>query len=89
MNFRLIVYWIVCIAVAVVASGYLVGHAQAADEMRGQLAVVGPPTQAAFQLAGVSELARAVLLFVGIIAVAYTYQQAWMNFRSAPSAQNK
>ena len=89
MNFRLIVYWLVCIAVAVVASGYMVGDVQAAEEISGQLAVVGPPTQAAFLLTGVSEIGRAVLLFVGILSVAYTYQRAWMNFRAMSAIQKK
>lgn len=89
MNFRLIFYWIVCVTVAVTSSGYLVGSALGADEIPGQFPVVGPPTPAIFPLAGVSEIGRAALLFIGILAVAYTYQRAWMNFRSSPSIQKK
>ena len=89
MNFRLMFYWLVCTTVAVSASGYMVGRAEATEVL--QSGLEAPILQAAipFQIEGVPELGRAILLFFGIFAVAYTYQQAWVNFRSAPDSQKK
>ena len=89
MNIRVLFYWLVCTILAVTASGYLAGRAHASDVTT--LDAGAPNLQAAipFQIEGIPELGRAVLLFIGIFAVAYTYQQAWINFRSSPESQKK
>jgi hypothetical protein len=90
MDFRLISYWLICTTAAFTASGYLVmGNAQAADIVQVGLETVNAPAVIPLQIEGVPELGRAVLLFFGIFAVAYTYQQAWKNFRSSPAEQKR
>jgi|LakMenEpi03Aug12_release.lakeMendotaPanAssembly.Ray.scaffolds.fasta_scaffold217105_2 hypothetical protein len=90
MNFRLVAYWLVCTTVAFTASGYLVGgKAEAADVLQAGLETVNARAVIPFQIEGVPELGRAILLFFGIFAVAYTYQQAWKNFRSSPAEQKR
>ncbi len=90
MNFRLVSYWLVCATVALTASGYLVmGKTEAADIVQAGLETVNAQAVVPFQIEGVPELGRAILLFFGIFAVAYTYQQAWKNFRSSPAEQKR
>lgn len=89
MNFRLFFYWLFCATLAVSASSYLVGRAQATEVL--QVGASAPALKGVipFQIEGVPELGRAILLFFGIFAVAYTYQQAWKNFRSSPAEQKR
>jgi hypothetical protein len=89
MNLPVLFYWLVCTTVAVSASGYMAGRAQAVEVIQTDLEA--PKWQAAIplQIEGIPELGRAILLFFGIFAVAYTYQQAWINFRSTPDSQKK
>jgi hypothetical protein len=80
MNIRALIYWVGTLVVAT----YAAGHAFAsAPEIETAVAPVANPF---LNLLAVPDSARSVLLFVGILAVAYTYQRAWANFRGGPAA---
>lgn len=64
-------YWLVSSAVAVLSM-----HAAAETNTDSQLLALTNPT---LHSHAVSESARAVLLGIGIMAVAYTYRRAWLN----------
>jgi hypothetical protein len=80
MKIRSLIYW----AVSLVIATYAAGHAFAsATEIE---AGVGPAAMPLVNFFAVPDSARSVLLFVGILAVAYTYQRAWANFRGGSAA---
>lgn len=79
MNIRIATYW----AVSLVIATYAAGHAFAASEIDG---IVAPAEVPLVNLLAVPDSARSILLFVGILAVAYTYQRAWANFRGGSAA---
>ena len=73
---RSILYWLTSSMVAVLCMHAAAGTGDMEDPgVIGQI-VVDP--------AGVSEVSKAVLLGIGIMAVAYTYRRAWLN-RTPPS----
>lgn len=80
MNIRSLIYWVVSLVIAT----YAAGHAFAFGP--GIETAVAPVAYPFVNLLAVPDSARSVHLFVGILAVAYTYQRAWANFRSGPTA---
>lgn len=78
MKIRVLFYWVVSVWVATYAAGHAV--ASSATEVE----AVTPASASLANMVSVPEAARSALLFIGILAVAYTYQRAWMNFRSSP-----
>jgi hypothetical protein len=74
MTFRSIGYWFVCSVVAVIAVG-------AAEPDLSSTASFTPPIDAASAVQAVPEPGRALLLFVGIMAMAFTYRKAWLNWK--------
>ncbi|MBX7207845.1 MAG: hypothetical protein K1X78_06030 [Verrucomicrobiaceae bacterium] len=80
MKIRALVYWVLSVLVATFAAQRALG---ASSEVE---AVVASPAASLVSLGAVPDAARSVLLFVGIMAVAYTYQRAWINFRGDSSS---
>ena len=66
---RALTYWLASIFVAALAS-------RAAE--RGDRLLTGDPMSS---LLAVPDSARSILLGIGILAMAYTYRQAWLNWR--------
>ena len=80
MQIRSLFYW----AVSLVIATYAAGHAMASlPEIE---ATVAPVPVSFSTLLAVPDAARSVLLFIGILAVAFTYYRAWMNFRLVPAS---
>lgn len=73
MAFRSISYWFVCSALAVIAVG--------AAEPVVASATFNLPAEAALVVQPVPEPSRALLLFAGIMAMAFTYRKAWLNWK--------
>lgn len=70
---RSALYWITSTAIAVLSMRAVAGtHDQEVPGILGQI-VLDP--------AGVSETSRAILLGIGVMAVAYTFRCAWLNHR--------
>ncbi len=69
---RPFLYWLTSTAVAVLAAGAS-EHQAAAD-------LLWTP-DAHMAVAAVPEPSRAILLGVGIMAIAFTYRRAWLNFK--------
>lgn len=75
MKIRSVIYW----AVSLLIATYAASHAVASSaEIEG---VVSPAALSFSTAVTIPDAARSMLLFIGIMAVAYTYQQAWVNFR--------
>lgn len=75
MKFRSVTYWALSLFIAT----YAASHALASSaEIEG---VVSPAALTFTNAVTIPDAARSALLFIGIMAVAYTYQQAWVNFR--------
>ena len=80
MSVRSLLYWFICITFAVYV-------AQAAEPLN-------PDTMAALsagnaldaKLLPVPEPGRALLLFAGVMAMAFTYRRAWLNWKIEPKA---
>ena len=80
MSVRSLLYWFICITFAVYV-------AQAAEPL-------SPDTMAALsagkaldsKLLPVPEPGRALLLFAGVMAMAFTYRRAWLNWKMEPKA---
>jgi len=80
MSVRSLLYWFICFTFAVYV-------AQAADPLN-------PDTMAALsagkaldsKLLPVPEPGRALLLFAGVMAMAFTYRRAWLNWKIEPKA---
>ena len=70
---RTLFFWLTSTAIAVLAAGAS-EHNEAAVGLHWTA-----PSQADVLL--VPEPSRALLLGVGIMAIAYTYRQAWMNWK--------
>ncbi len=73
MAFRSISYWFVCSALAVIAVG--------AAEPVVDSAAFNLPGDAQALVQPVPEPSRALLLFAGIMAMAFTYRRAWLNWK--------
>ena len=80
MKIRSLIYWAFCFVIAAYAAA---GASASAPEIA---PAVVPPALSVSSLLAIPDAARSVLLFVGIIAVAFTYHRAWVNFRSGPAA---
>ena len=79
MNLRSVIYWAICLVFATCAANY--GMASGAEVQ----ATVVPASLSITKIVAVPESARSVLLFIGILGVAFTYQRAWINFRGKPT----
>lgn len=75
MSARPTFYWLACIAMAAIA-------AHAADPVAANEAVgfVLPPADSNV-LMPVPEPGRALLLFAGMMAMAFTYRRVWLNWK--------
>lgn len=68
---RALTYWLVSIFAAVLA-------ARAAERGDSLVALAG---ETAAPLVALPDSGRSALLGVGVLAMAYTYRQAWLNWR--------
>lgn len=76
MSLRPLFYWIICFAFAVFV-------AQAAEPVSADwMGAEGLQTK----ILPVPEPGRAMLLFVGVMAMAFTYRRAWLNWKIGPQA---
>ncbi|MGV3658886.1 MAG: PEP-CTERM sorting domain-containing protein [Prosthecobacter sp.] len=76
MSARPTIYWLACIVLAAIA-------AQAADPavaVEGAASFVLPQTDPNI-LQPVPEPGRALLLFAGMMAMAFTYRRVWLNWK--------
>lgn len=80
MKMRVLFYWVIAVWVAT----YAADHAVASSTT--EIESVTTATASLANMVSVPEAARSTLLFIGILAVAYTYQRAWLNFRSRPTS---
>ena len=80
MKIRSLIYWTVSLVIAAYAAN---GISASAPEVE---ATVVPPAISVSSLLAIPDAARSFLLFIGIIAVAFTYHRAWVNVRSGPAA---
>ncbi|MCX6858161.1 MAG: hypothetical protein NTV80_25040 [Verrucomicrobia bacterium] len=67
---RSTLYWLTSSAIAALSMHAMAGVGDQDPMVLGQ--IMADPS-------GVSEVSRSVLLGIGIMAVAYTYRQAWQN----------
>lgn len=72
MTFRSFSYWFVCSIAAAIAVG------AAEPDMASTLAFTLPQTSSVLP---VPEPSRALLLFAGIMAMAFTYRRAWLSWK--------
>ena len=79
MSVRSITYWLVSCIVAAIA----VSAAEPASELALQFTL---PASYASSVLPVPEPGRAVLLFAGILAMAFTYRRAWLSWKNAAKA---
>ena len=81
MSLRSFSYWFVCTVSAAIAVGATEPHTSATLDL--QL-----PETAIVTVLPVPEPSRALLLFAGIMAMAFTYRSAWLSWHrsSAPKA---
>ena len=81
MTSRALLYWVIC-------SLFAVFVAQAADQggvLMDDLPWTVPHDLSAKPLP-VPEPHRVMMLFAGIMAMAFTYRRAWMNWKAGPEA---
>ncbi|MCF7784727.1 MAG: PEP-CTERM sorting domain-containing protein [Prosthecobacter sp.] len=79
MSFRSFSYWLACSIAAAIAVG------ATEPEKAGTLDLTLPGTVVS-NVTAVPEPSRALLLFAGIMAMAFTYRHAWLSWkRSAES----
>ncbi|HEY1051563.1 MAG TPA: PEP-CTERM sorting domain-containing protein [Prosthecobacter sp.] len=75
MSARPTIYWLACIALAAIA-------AKAADPVVGEEAAgFALPQVDANMVVAVPEPGRALLLFAGMMAMAFTYRKVWLNWK--------
>jgi hypothetical protein len=74
MSFRPVFYWLICSALAVIAVG-------ATEPGLMVLNSFHPPSMSASSVQPVPEPSRALLLFAGIMAMAFTYRKAWLSWK--------
>lgn len=77
MNLRSITYWLVCCTLAFVAT-----HVVPAQSFGSELAAAPASIQ---QLLPVQDPRRTVPLFLGVLAMAFTYRRAWLNWKNIPA----
>lgn len=71
MPFRTVIYWLVCSALAVIAVGAAEPGLVTPDVFNLDANSVKP----------VPEPSRALMLFAGIMAMAFTYRKVWLNWK--------
>ena len=71
---RWVAYWSVVVAVAV-----MVAHAAATPHDSGDVTVAS----SALERHAAGGEGRAILLGLGILAIAYTYQRVWLNWKGS------
>ncbi len=76
MTHRSITYWLVCSITAVIAVG-------AAEPNISSALPFTLPENASTMVLTVPEPSRALLLFAGIMAIAFTYRKAWLGWKRA------
>lgn len=76
MTFRSLTYWFVCSIAAVLAVG-------AAEPSVVESATFELSQTASNTVQAVPEPSRALLLFAGIMAMAFTYRRAWLSWKRA------
>lgn len=74
MTFRSFTYWFASSLAAAIA-------AKAAEPVTHELEPFVVPSGAAMSILTVPEPSRALLLFIGVMAMAFTYRQAWLNWK--------
>lgn len=74
MTFRSISYWFASSLAAAFA-------ATAGEPVTDAVAPFSLPSDAAMSILTVPEPSRALLLFIGVMAMAFTYRQAWLNWK--------
>jgi hypothetical protein len=80
MSVRSLLYWFICITFAVYV-------AQAAEPLNPNPAASWSGGSALeSKLLPVPEPGRALLLFAGVMAMAFTYRRAWLNWKMEPKA---
>ncbi len=75
MTLRSIIYWALCCAFAALAT-----HASEPGVIQ-DIISFEVPQNISRQLLPAPEPSRAILLFAGIMAMAFTYRRAWMNWQ--------
>jgi hypothetical protein len=81
MPVRSILYWGICLAFAV-----FVADAAEPLSSEGVNGWNGATAEVQSKLLPVPEPGRATLLIAGVMAMAFTYRRAWLNWKSDPSA---
>ncbi|MBE7498281.1 MAG: PEP-CTERM sorting domain-containing protein [Verrucomicrobiaceae bacterium] len=81
MTFRSVLYWLLC----TVFAGLVAQSAEPPPTIGPAADWSGPAIQSV-HLLPVPEPGRALLLFAGIMAMAFTYRRAWMNWKSGPKS---
>lgn len=76
MSFRSAIYWLASSIAAAIAVG-----AAEPDSMTHAAISFTLETGAAGDIIAVPEPSRAILLFAGIMAMAFTYRRAWLNWK--------
>ncbi|MFN7562288.1 MAG: PEP-CTERM sorting domain-containing protein [Prosthecobacter sp.] len=76
MSLRSLLYWIICLSFAVFV-------AQAAEPASAEWTGAEGLQN---KLLPVPEPGRAMLLFAGVMAMAFTYRRAWLNWKTGPQA---
>lgn len=79
MTLRSIFYWLICTVFAV-----LVAHSSEAMVSPDLTSSWQPMDADTAKLLPVPEPTRAMMLFAGIMAMAFTYRRAWMNWKLSP-----
>jgi hypothetical protein len=74
MTLRSIAYWLACCITAVIA-------VEAAEPNMASALSFDLPENASNMLKTVPEPSRALLLFAGIMAMDFTYRQAWLSWK--------
>ncbi|MFN0077485.1 MAG: PEP-CTERM sorting domain-containing protein [Prosthecobacter sp.] len=76
MTLRSITYWLICSITAVIAVG-------AAEPGVAATLSFTLPDNASSMVHTVPEPSRALLLFAGIMAMAFTYRKAWLSWKQS------
>jgi hypothetical protein len=77
MSFRSAIYWLACTTTAAIAAG-------AAEPKITSILLFFPPADhlASSSVLPVPESSRSLFLFAGIMAMAFTYRRAWLDWKS-------
>lgn len=74
MMLRSFLYWMICLAFALYV-------AHAAEPAAADIAAWNGAQEVQAKLLPVPEPGRALLLFAGVMAMAFTYRRAWLNWK--------